>query len=412
MQNKYKRILLIVALLLVLTIALGVAYLFYEKASNDETMVEVVGELSVNYIDGANVKGNGEYKFSVTNNGINDVYYEILIDNLKNYESDVRYTLTSKDASIEVEMSKINVSTNVISSNILIPKGETQNFTLKIANNKMTSFDIKLKKTTDSKEYFYATILKNNQVKKETKTKVGIDISSTDEGLIEGYDDLGLTYFFRGNVKNNYVKLGDNMWRIVRINGDGTVKLVLDDVSSELTSYHTEQEEYEDFSKTSILNSLNAYYDAYLQEFEDDIVSYKFCVETGSTSEDKNKTYNSYNRVAINKIPTFNCLGETYSNRIGLLTADEVMYAGANLEEDNTSFYLYNSDIEDSWWTISLAKADSTLFYPFIISKEGKIISNVSGATYKNLRPSISLNRKVIVTGDGTRSNPYIIAQV
>jgi len=37
------------------------------------------------------------------------------------------------------------------------------------------------------------------------------------------------SYYFRGNVKNNYVNFAGMCWRIVRIEGDGSVKLILED---------------------------------------------------------------------------------------------------------------------------------------------------------------------------------------
>jgi len=42
-------------------------------------------------------------------------------------------------------------------------------------------------------------------------------------------DDYGTSYYFRGNVEDNYVTFADMCWRIVRINGDGTTKLILED---------------------------------------------------------------------------------------------------------------------------------------------------------------------------------------
>ena len=45
-------------------------------------------------------------------------------------------------------------------------------------------------------------------------------------GLFELSDDYGTSYYFRGNVTNNYVKFGGYYWRIVRINGDGSVRMI------------------------------------------------------------------------------------------------------------------------------------------------------------------------------------------
>ena len=41
-------------------------------------------------------------------------------------------------------------------------------------------------------------------------------------------DAYGTSYYYRGNVTNNYVKFADKYWRIVRINGDGTVRVIYD----------------------------------------------------------------------------------------------------------------------------------------------------------------------------------------
>ena len=51
--------------------------------------------------------------------------------------------------------------------------------------------------------------------------------ATTDEGLRTTEDDYGISYYFRGTVKNNYVVFARKCWQIVRINGDGTIKLIL-----------------------------------------------------------------------------------------------------------------------------------------------------------------------------------------
>ena len=61
-----------------------------------------------------------------------------------------------------------------------------------------------------------------------TKT-VTIDASEENASLLcEAEDDLGTTYYYRGNVTNNYVSFAGFIWRIVRINGDGSIRLVYD----------------------------------------------------------------------------------------------------------------------------------------------------------------------------------------
>lgn len=46
------------------------------------------------------------------------------------------------------------------------------------------------------------------------------------KGIYATEDDLGISYYFRGAVENNYVKFANFYWRIIRINGDGTIRMI------------------------------------------------------------------------------------------------------------------------------------------------------------------------------------------
>jgi len=67
-----------------------------------------------------------------------------------------------------------------------------------------------------------------------SKTSCSSGCGETTVGIYETTDDLGTSYYFRGNVTNNYVKFGKNSsgsdmyWRIIRINGDGSVRIIYD----------------------------------------------------------------------------------------------------------------------------------------------------------------------------------------
>ena len=67
-------------------------------------------------------------------------------------------------------------------------------------------------------------------------------VNVTSDEATDGYvcsapDAYGTSYYYRGNVTNNYVKFADKYWRIIRINGDGTVRVIYDG-----TSVHTNGE--------------------------------------------------------------------------------------------------------------------------------------------------------------------------
>ena len=50
--------------------------------------------------------------------------------------------------------------------------------------------------------------------------------ATTDEGLFTADDDDGASYYYRGAIKNNYVSFAGFMWRIIRRNGDGSIRLI------------------------------------------------------------------------------------------------------------------------------------------------------------------------------------------
>lgn len=401
MRIVYKRSLTFIAILIVLIGCIGIGYLFYDKVILDETQVVVNDELSINYLDGQNIITNGEYRFSVTNNGNNDVYYRISVNDITGYDENLTYTLTSNDTNIKIEKKALDVDNPVIANNILIPALETKNFILTVNGNTNTSFSLNVEKIEDVEEYFYMTILNNNELKKPA-TVVGEEISSTNEGLIEDKDDDGATYYFRGAVDNNYVSFANLIWRIVRINGDGTVRLVLNETIDTLSTYNTEETS---FKETALYDSLETFYENNLSYYEKNIANSKFCSETSITD---NK-YNAYTRIITNEIPTFNCLGTSFISRIGTLTVDEIVYAGALYDEENTNYYLYNSEIENLWWTSSLARKDDSSIYPFLVSPNGSLTESVASTLYRGVRPVINLSRNTKVSGTGTLTDPYTV---
>ena len=56
-------------------------------------------------------------------------------------------------------------------------------------------------------------------------TKIAPNDTETD-GLYMAEDDEGESYYYRGAVKNNYVSFAGFIWRIIRRNGDGSVRMI------------------------------------------------------------------------------------------------------------------------------------------------------------------------------------------
>ena len=62
-------------------------------------------------------------------------------------------------------------------------------------------------------------------------TKSGFDAAATTaEGVFEMEDDYGTSYYYRGAVTNNYVKFAGFYWRIIRVNGDGSLRIIYDGI--------------------------------------------------------------------------------------------------------------------------------------------------------------------------------------
>lgn len=410
MRGIYKKTLIFITVLLLGCGFVGILYLFYDKVIANPTEVIADGDLSINFMNGSVAMNNDTYPFSITNSGDKDINYNIYITDIVGDISPITYSLISKDISLNIQNANIEKDDPILALNVNINSKETQNFEFITRNNNGASFKINIKKNEITEEYFYNTILNNNEIKEKPTTKVLEEIATTNEGLIKDIDDLGTTYYFRGNIPNNYVSIDNNLWRIVRINGDGSVKLVLNNTLEEVSNYHKDFDNFNEFTKTDIYKSLEDYYKSNLKEYESMLATNKYCIEEDLDKESEESLSPTYTRIITNKIPTFNCLGTSYSGQITTLTVDDVIYAGANLEHDNQDYYLYNKDIDNIWWTLSLAKTKNKAFYPFSVSKNGKIEYGTSGDLYRGLRPVINVVRKTIVTsGDGTLDNPYII---
>ena len=69
------------------------------------------------------------------------------------------------------------------------------------------------------------------------------------------------------------------------------------------------------------------------------------------------------------------------------------MLAGASTS-DNTSYYLYNSDIETDYYTMSSARYVNNVYYPFIVTTNGAIDYNTSGELLRGIRPVIILLKR------------------
>ena len=91
---------------------------------------------------------------------------------------------------------------------------------------------------------------------------------------------------------------------------------------------------------------------------------------------------------------------------VGMITAEEMAYAGAVIWQTNTSYYLYN---EVHSWSFSPSIFDSRIAYEFLLKSSGDF-SNYYVAGSLGARPSISLKQgTVLSSGNGTSADPFIV---
>ena len=81
-----------------------------------------------------------------------------------------------------------------------------------------------MKTTTNLSSVYYVVSATSSSF---TYKQITSNKNTTEALLASTEDDYGTSYYFRGAVKNNYVEFANKCWRIVRVGGDGSVKLIL-----------------------------------------------------------------------------------------------------------------------------------------------------------------------------------------
>ena len=139
--------------------------------------------------------------------------------------------------------------------------------------------------------------------------------------------------------------------------------------------------------------------------------------ELGGGMGQRKTYYGAYIRLVTNKNPSFKCSNNAdlyttefadYGNRslkypIGLITADEVIYAGeyVSFDIENDLFYLNG----DSFWTMTPSQTEFVFYY------SGGVFYHDFGLANANagVRLVINLRSDLEITGAGTVSDPYKI---
>ena len=329
-----------------------------------------------------------------------------------------------------------------------------------------------MKTTTNLSSVYYVVSATSSSY---TYKQITSNKNTTEALLASTEDDYGTSYYFRGAVKNNYVQFANKCWRIVRINGDGSVKLVLhndntSNASSPCASSNNSttaafarysgssytsvfNSNYNDnayigfmygatgasdyasthanTNKSDILKNLETWYTNNLTSYESKLADTIWCNDkstvSGGLGYGTNATdYGAYNRLASTKQPTLKCPNDNNGGKlskftvddtkngngnltykIGLLTADEIAFAGSIAYTYNRSTYLQENTGTTWWWSLSPSNFDGS--FAFVWGVYSGYLNDRYVGGDSGLRPVISLISSTNVTGDGTSENPYVV---
>jgi len=447
-KNKKKStIMVIVALVIGLTIVLATSLAAYKKTTS---IPLASGE--VNYII-PDMKIVAIYQENGVDEDGNKTYE--IFDNVPTND----YVLNSDNSYCEANGSKIEATINY---NATIRKLSIMPITAK-GTKCYLYFDIA------PKNYILANSVLGNgtpvfaNTSCSTQTDGVYDCGEQTVGLYEAEDDDGTSYYYRGDVEDNYVKFAGFYWRIIRINGNGSIRMIyageIDKINNkeevlangyddsitlhtkiERTTFSgpTSSSEYVGFkyalneehgtsSKSTILS------DVLEPWYENNIFGTNFekyiDTESGFCGDRSLSTYyGAYERLSSNKTPSLKCnnsldlytvkneanIGnEDLTYPIGLISADEVAYAGGVVGSENVNYYLYTGYY---YWTLSPYEYTSNSPDVFAVKKGdfGTLLVSywyygTDTSFHAFARPVINLRANVSLTGSGTISEPYEI---
>ena len=304
--------------------------------------------------------------------------------------------------------------------------------------------------------------------------------ATTNEGMYASDDDYTATtgmksYYFRGAVDNNWVKFGKDSsgnpiyWRIIRINGDGSIRMIYSGTTAptsstatvmtgtgtqiNATTYRfyssynnpsyvgymfTEGQQHGNGTPSTIKTAIDNWYKTTTLETDATtkslVADQIFCNDrsvttsesgtpgeiSGSMSTNTLYYYGAYVRLITNKSPKLTCTtasdkftvntsngNEALTYPVGLITADEVAMAGGvnSSDNENSSYYLYTNQY---YWSGSPFNFNSSGARVFIVYSSGYLYG-YSVDIASGARPVISLSSKAKLLGSGTYNDVYTV---
>ena len=195
-------------------------------------------------------------------------------------------------------------------------------------------------------------------------------ISYQNEGLYMN----GTDYVYKGNVTDNYVSYSDKIWRIVKINQDGSVKLVLnEDASAEIYSLSSV-----DYQKSDIYNYLTNAFLGTLVDVESYVVDMDVCADT------------------VSDLTNISCEQKIEKQKVSLIDVTDFTSSivnGSTYFNTESAIWMINSTEDGKVW----------------VAYDNKLTKDSTNERY-GVRPVITINGNVkIKNGKGTVEDPYML---
>ena len=336
---------------------------FTSTLTEENSAINLTNEFPIKDEDGIK---KTPFTFKITNNCNNYVKAYITIDSLK--EGTANYILSKyMKANVSTKGSTDGTSLIIGTQNTKVLDNKHNGYIIKevgLNSKESKEFDLRLWIDYDTTKEQAAgmtylsqvvivtepgidntlagTVLRNNKVQTPLTTP-GAAVSTADEALLaSAEDDYGTSYYFRGAVKNNYVEFANKCWRIVRVSGDGSVKLIL----------HND-------NPTGVANPCDAANNSASAAFA------RYSGETYKSAFNTNYNDNAYVGFKYGTVGAGDyALTHANTNKSTILTNLEAWYGKNNLKN-------YEKVIADTVWCNDKTNVTDTSYDPWSITPNG-----------------------------------------
>ena len=272
-------------------------------------------------------------------------------------------------------------------------------------------------------------------------------------------DNYGTSYYFRGNVQNNYVYFANLYWRIIRINGDGSIRMIYDGTSAHANGEVSEdriigkssfnnlsddnayvgymygtagsssyEETHANINDSNIKIYIDTWYENNIKNtvYEKNINDTIFCGDRTISEKSYGDGYSkidtsykwyyslSYENLSLNctqKNDSYTYKDINYGNgtlkySIGLISTDEATLSGG-YNTNNADYYLFTGN---RYWTMSAADFNGSNANNRLVLENGRTELIDWARGYYGVKPVINLKPYSLKFGDGTISNAYRVS--